>query len=235
MNDKEVGASDCSAQPMGRMKYSEEERNRIITNFLRCTREIIDFEGIGQVSIRKVSQKAGFNSATMYLYFKDADELITLASMGYLENFCRTLSADMPMLTNSREVYLHSWKVFGMHAFRNPQVFHHLFFYPHSVPLNETVTRYYEIYPHQLGDTDGPVREMLLAGPLEERNLQLLRPLAGELGMDEEETMLINDLTICYFKKLLEESSTDPGTLTVDSQVQKLVEVIEFLFRHHNL
>ena len=215
---------------MGRMKYSEEERNRIITNFLRCTREIIDFEGIDQVSIRKVSQKAGFNSATMYLYFKDADELITLASMGYLENYCRTLSADMPMLQSPRDIYMHTWRVFGIHAFGHPQVFHHLFFYPHSVPLNEIVSRYYEIYPHQLGDTDGPIRSMLLGGPLPERNMSVLRPLAEGMGLNAQETELINDLTICYFKKLLEENAQEPGALTVDRQVQKLMDAIDFLF-----
>ncbi len=234
--EKEAGASVCSEQPMGRTKYSEEERHRIITNFLRCTREIIDFEGIEQVSIRKVSQKAGFNSASIYLYFKDADELITLASIGYLESYCRKLSADMPLLQTPQDIYMHTWRVFGMHAFDHPQVFHHLFFYPHSVPLNEIVSRYYEVYPHQLGETDGTVRQMLLAGPLEERNMRVLRPLTQEMGLDEKETEQINDLTICYFKKLLEQSGREPGTLAMDHQVQKLMDVIELLFRieHHD-
>ena len=80
---------------MGRSKYSPEERERIITTFIRAAREIVDLEGVENVSIRKVASLAGFNSATIYLYFKDLDELITLASISYLENYCRTLAADI--------------------------------------------------------------------------------------------------------------------------------------------
>ncbi len=214
---------------MGRYKYSDEERTRIIINFLRCTRDIIDFEGIEHVSIRRISQCAGFNSATIYLYFKDVDELITLACMGYLENYCRTLNADIPHLKTPYEVYMHTWRVFGQHAFANPQIFFHLFFAPHSRPLTELVARYYEIYPNQLGDSDGAIRDMLLSGSLKDRNLKVLRPLAQQLDIDDHKTELINDLTVCYFKMLLEEHRYEVGTIATERQVQRLLETLEFL------
>ena len=85
---------------MGRMKYTEEERSRIMISFIQATRKIIDTEGIDQVSIRKIANQTGMNSATMYLYFSNADVLITMASMGYLEKYCRTLAADMAKMTS---------------------------------------------------------------------------------------------------------------------------------------
>ena len=51
---------------MGRMKYTEEERSRIMISFIQATRKIIDTEGIDQVSIRKIANQTGMNSATMY-------------------------------------------------------------------------------------------------------------------------------------------------------------------------
>ena len=218
---------------MGRSKYSEEERLKIITSFLRCTREIIDFEGIEHVSIRRISQSAGFNSATMYLYFTDADELVTLASMSYLENYCRTLTADIPLLKSPREIYIHTWRVFCQHAFANPQVFHHLFFYPHAGPLRQIVARYYEIYPGQLNDSDESIREMLLEGDLEERNIQVLAPVARSLGFTDEQTAMINDLTVCYFKMLLEEHRHESGSLAAERRVQQMLEMVDFLFRRN--
>lgn len=220
---------------MGRYKYSKEERTRIITTFLRCTRDIIDFEGIEHVSIRRISQAAGFNSATIYLYFQDADELVTLACMGYLEAYCRTLAADLPRLTDQREIYVHTWRVFALHAFSNPQIFHHLFFGDHSRPLNEIVARYYRIYPSQLLSADPAIREMLLKGELKDRNMQILQPLAQKLGRTDGQIRLINDLTICYFKMLLEENRHEAGAIAADRQVQRLLSAIDFLFREPSL
>lgn len=214
---------------MGRNRYTPQERNKITANFIRCAREIIDLEGIQQVSIRKVAQTAGLNSATLYLYFDDADELITLASMSYLENYCRTLAADIPQLQNVYEIYLHTWKVFCLHAFSHPLIFYHLFFRPHSKPLAETVLRYYEIYPGQLAVTDGPVREMLLAGDLEARNQKVLAPLAQEGFFPAAHLPLINDLTICYFRKLLEECDAQSGTLANQQQTDRMLAAIQFL------
>ena len=93
---------------MGRMKYTEEERSRIMISFIQATRKIIDTEGIDQVSIRKIANQTGMNSATMYLYFSNADVLITMASMGYLEKYCRTLAADMTKMTTPEEVLRHT-------------------------------------------------------------------------------------------------------------------------------
>lgn len=214
---------------MGRNRYTPQERNKITAAFIRCAREIIDLEGIDQVSIRKVAQTAGFNSATLYLYFDDVDELITLASMSYLENYCRTLAADIPQLHSDYKIYVHTWKVFCLHAFSNPLIFHRLFFHPHSKPLETTVLRYYEIYPGQLTVADGPVREMLLAGDLGARNQKVLRPLAGEGFFPPEQTPLINDLTICYFRKLLEECQAQAGTLANQQQTERMLAAIRFL------
>ena len=202
---------------MGRNRYTPQERNKITANFIRCAREIIDLEGIQQVSIRKVAQTAGLNSATLYLYFDD------------VENYCRTLAADIPHLQSAYEIYLHTWKVFCLHAFSHPLIFYHLFFRPHSKPLAETVLRYYEIYPGQLAVTDGPVREMLLAGDLEARNQKVLAPLAQEGFFPAAHLPLINDLTICYFRKLLEECDAQSGTLANQQQTDRMLAAIQFL------
>ena len=43
---------------MGRNKYTEEQRNEIITTFLDATRGIIDAEGVSGVYILKVAANA---------------------------------------------------------------------------------------------------------------------------------------------------------------------------------
>lgn len=201
----------------------------MITTFIRTAREIIDMEGVDEVSIRKVAKVTGYNSATMYLYFADVDELITLASMSYLENYCRTLAADIPKLQNAYEVYLHTWSVFCQYAFTYPQVFYRLFYRPHSKPLDTIVERYYDIYPRQLEHTSGPLREMLHAGDLESRNIEVLRPLIGEGIIERKDLDVINSMTVCYFRKLLEEHCQEQGALITGRQTKRLLDGIGFL------
>ncbi|MBR3585640.1 MAG: TetR/AcrR family transcriptional regulator, partial [Oscillospiraceae bacterium] len=135
---------------MGRTRYTDEERGRIMTTFIRAAREIIDAEGIDNISIRKIASLTGMNSATMYLYFPDSDVLTTMALMGYLEKYCRALAADMPQMKTPEDALFHSWEVFCRYAFANPCAFQHIFFCRHTFPLAEIIDRYYQLFPDQL-------------------------------------------------------------------------------------
>ncbi|OQY42980.1 MAG: hypothetical protein B6227_00235 [Fusobacteriia bacterium 4572_74] len=49
---------------------------------------IIKEEGVEKVSIRKIAKITGYNSVTLYTYFKNLDYLILLSSIKFLkENF----------------------------------------------------------------------------------------------------------------------------------------------------
>ena len=134
---------------MGRPKYSTQERDQILVTFIRAAREIIQDEGIEKVSIRKVANITGLNSATMYLYFPNADALITMACMSYLEKYCRTLAADMPLMQSKRDAFVHSWEIFSKYAFADPQIFRHLFYTEHSFDMGELIDTYWTIFQIQ--------------------------------------------------------------------------------------
>lgn len=46
--------------------------------FIEAARNIIETQGMDMISIRGVAEKAGFNSATLYNYFKDLGDLFFL-------------------------------------------------------------------------------------------------------------------------------------------------------------
>ncbi len=215
---------------MGRMKYSETERIQMIATFLKATQQIINEEGLEQISIRKVAKIAGFNSATIYLYFQDLDELITIASMGYLEEYCRQLEANTPKISSAYEIYLYTWKLFCQFAFKNPQIYYHLFYNTHSKPLNESVAKYYQLFPNALSHCSSTIWEMLHSGSLEKRNYQVLYPLVKEGMIEEESVELINDLTLCYFRKILESVCENPN-LDSEEQTKKVLDAVCFLLK----
>lgn len=217
---------------MGRIRYTEQERIRITAAFLNCTREIIDAEGIGGVTIRKVAQCAGFNSATLYLYFKDIDELVTLTCIGYLEDYFRSLSDNLPKSSEPRQRYRNAWTVFGKLAFAHPEIFLHLFFKPHSLPLSQTLARYNHLTSSHPSCSGVP--NLLLDGDLQDWNLHLMRPLADQIGLTDSEVRITNDLMLCYFKKMLEELAAEEGAPDPDTQMARMHALGTFLLPVRN-
>ena len=232
---------------MGRKKYTAEERTRIIASFVRTAAHIIESDGLSGVSIRRVATEAGYNSATLYLYFKDLDELLTLACVSYLEGYCRELANTADQMQTPEETYFHTWKIFCKHAFSLPEVFYHLFFAEHSVEVNKTVDRYYRIYPSSLDSLDGVINNMLHEGELLERNLSVMAPLADGGIIDPADVPLVNELTVCYFGRILskrcqqvreardgsDESPADVGQRdadTVEELTNQFMDAAQFLF-----
>ena len=201
---------------MGRTRYTDEERGRIMTTFIRAAREIIDAEGIDNISIRKIASLTGMNSATMYLYFPDSDVLTTMALMGYLEKYCRALAADMPQMKTPEDALFHSWEVFCRYAFANPCAFQHIFFCRHTVPLAEIIDRYYQLFPDE--------------GSIEDRSWKVLWPVAQERGFTEDQARIINEMIIAYFRDLLEERCRESDGLLKSVQLSdKMKHAIQLL------
>ncbi len=173
--------------------------------FIRATREIIDAEGMEQVSIRRIAQHSGYNSATFYSYFQDLDELITVSSMSYLEDYCAALARELRRPRSALDTYLLTWELFGQHAFTYPHIFQRIFFHPHGKPLAESIARYYECFPQQLQNIGGAVEQMLRGGTLEERDIPVLAPLAAEGLIRAQDMELISALAVASFRSLLEE------------------------------
>ncbi|MCR5090889.1 MAG: TetR/AcrR family transcriptional regulator [Oscillospiraceae bacterium] len=189
---------------MGRLKYTEEERKQIMITFIRAAKQVIDREGIKQISIRKIASLTGMNSATMYLYFPNVDVLLTMASLGYLENYCRTLAEDMAEMKSPEDILEHTWDVFCHYAFEYPDIFYHIFYEDLPSSLTSIIDDYYRLFPEHLHNIDGPVLEMLREGPLTERSWKVLWPVVSKQGIPEANARVANDMLVAYFRTLLE-------------------------------
>ena len=53
--------------------------------FITSAKELIDEYGLDNITIRKIADVSGYNSATMYNYFQNLDELLIYASIDYLK------------------------------------------------------------------------------------------------------------------------------------------------------
>ena len=81
---------------MARPPYQAEQKDWIFARFINAAAEIMEEEGVESLTLRKVSGRAGYNSATLYNYFNDLEHLVACASVRWLlacwENMSRALA-----------------------------------------------------------------------------------------------------------------------------------------------
>lgn len=188
---------------MGRNKKDIVERNKVTAAFVTAAAQIIEEEGLGAASIRKISARAGYSSATMYLYFDSINKLLIMATMSYLRDYVRELAQSVPDDLSAEETFFLVWEIFCKHSFTNAEVFYQLLYAPHTASLDDTVKEYYGIFPEELDSISGATLSMLLAGNPYKRNLALLEPYAEELGLSCEERELANSIITAFHRDIV--------------------------------
>ena len=188
---------------MARPPYRAEQRDQIFACFVNAASEIMDEEGVENLTLRKVAQRAGYNSATLYNYFKDLDHLIIYASMKYFQAYNEGLAGYMSEGGDPYTRFCKVWTFFCNTAFEHPHAFFNLFYGRYSSDIEQVIRRYYRVFPSELEKLDDEGRELVFLGDLKQRNLTLLRPLveAGLLPADQAE--VDNEIMLCCFKELL--------------------------------
>lgn len=178
------------------MEKKQIKMRRMWKYFTDATVEIIEKEGMDQVTIRKVADLAGYNSATIYNYFTDLSHLLFFASMKLLGNYTRDVVTYMEKGENALEKYLLAWECFCEHSFKNPDVFYAVFIMDLGDHPDELVNDYYEIYPADLIHIPDSLRPILFNRDMSVRGRSLLQ-LAHEEGLIKEENIdHINEMTI---------------------------------------
>ena len=85
------------------------KRTRIMIYFIEATQKLIQSEGVDGLSIRKIANEAGYNSATLYNYFRDLEHLTLFGSVCYLRDYVlalgNSLTPEMSSLERFQTIY----------------------------------------------------------------------------------------------------------------------------------
>lgn len=215
---------------MGRPAMSPEIVRNNKVALIRSAMEMIRESGIQSISARSLGNRAGMNSALIYRYFKDIDEVVLFACVHALQDY----SADMVAATRDFDPdtddsydakrYLLSWEYFCKHAFSNPEEFNTLFFSRHSAELPHVIKEYLDLLPPERDSSEDFVLEaMFRTASLQSRNLLLLVPLL-EGKMPEQDIILVNDMTIAFFYALLTQLLGHDRGVTPESQTARMLD-----------
>lgn len=156
-------------------------QKRNMVYFVEAAEKILKEEGIPGVSIRRIAAEAGYNSATLYNYFQDLDELILFGSVYFLRDYLlrltRKISPEMDSLKRYRTIY----RCFNESAFRYPEIFYNMFFGRYSAKMGHVLQVYYlDLFPEELRGLPGEIREMVVRGTLAERDRVVMESMVND-------------------------------------------------------
>ena len=185
--------------------------------FIDATMTIIEEEGLEEVSIRKVAKITGYNSATLYSYFKNLDHLILLASIKFLKEYITGLDNYTAKAKNSLEEGILIWEFFCKCSFKKPEIYRSIFFSNLDFNMEDfenyyEIKEFYKIYPEEVTASFAKFHHMILKLDIYERNKILLVNIACEKLISPSNITAINDMQVLIYKGLLEEA-TKPENL----------------------
>ncbi|AMQ07091.1 TetR/AcrR family transcriptional regulator [Sporosarcina psychrophila] len=185
------------------MENKKIQRSRMWKYFVDATAEIIEEEGIENVTIRKVADRAGYNSATIYNYFTEISHLIFFASMKFLKTYTNDVQNAIEKGENPLEKYILSWECFCKHSFLQPQIFHAVFIMDLGNPPEKLLADYYEIYPTDLISFPEELKHILFERNVSKRGRSILEIAANEGFIDKVDIDKVNEMTILIWQGML--------------------------------
>ncbi|MET3618282.1 AcrR family transcriptional regulator [Peptoniphilus olsenii] len=174
------------------MKLKEK---RMMSYFIEATREIIDEEGINKVTIRRIADKSGYNSATLYNYFKNLDVLLIYASISYFKDYIEDLRRRVNKVKDPIERYVAIYEVFNDFSFKYPDIYFNMFYGIYNDMLSDIIKEYYLIFPEELEEVDEDLSTMLTSGDMYKRDQAITKEFKC-LGFSQEDVDFIIETTI---------------------------------------
>jgi len=205
----------------------ERQKLRIMSYFIDAAHEVIENEGVDAVTVRKVADIAGYNSATLYNYFSNLDHLIGYAAVKYLKDYYQVLDDYIKEADNGEMKYLKIWEVFCLHSYERPKIFKAIFFMMPNDDVKDVFDNYFEIYPSDFGMHTADLLPMLNAHTLHQRNKESLKLLVEE-GVIEADTIdSLNDMTIILYRGFLDKMiNTSQDKLVKNEEVDRIINHI---------
>ena len=209
------------------------KKRRVMMYFIEATQELILNEGIENLSIKKIADTAGYNTATIYNYFEDLEELILYSSIDYLKIYLKDLKNEINSNMKAIEMYETIYKVFVHHSFEKPEIFHTLFFGKYSYKLEKIIKKYYEIFPDDITGQTDITKSVLVEGNIHNRDLPVIKQMIKEGSILEEEAPYIMEAIVRIHQSYLENILQQREKISLEEHEIKFFKIFNFLLKRN--
>ncbi|WJY28381.1 MULTISPECIES: TetR/AcrR family transcriptional regulator [Sporosarcina] len=179
------------------------QKGRMWKYFVEAATDIIKEEGTEHITIRKVADRAGYNSATIYNYFEEFSHLLFFASMRLMKEYTEEVARRIEQADSALAQYRAAWQCFSEYSFRSPEIFYTVFIRDLGDNPDNLLEKYYGFYPSDLVDVPEEIRSSLLEPSVEKRgNPILVRAVEeGSLAADKRDSL--NEVTILIWQGMM--------------------------------
>lgn len=178
-------------------------KQRVINYFLEAAAEIAEETGIESITIRNVADRAGYNSATLYNYFDNLEQLIAFTAIRCVSDFLTELTGILSNITKDPvNCYIENWLCFCRHSFEKPEFFAYTYA---STPekmngIHMHMQEYLKIFPDTFSqDFDTELIKAYSVNTYSEHNAAFIQPLIDmELVSAEDAQEILEFGSILY-------------------------------------
>lgn len=197
--------------------------------FIAAAKELMETEGMEKLTVRKVASAAGYNSATLYNYFENVEELIVFASIGYLKEYISNLEQALKIPMNALQRYRKIYEIFAKSSLEKPEIFYGLFHGKYKKKLTTVISVYYDLFPDELGCHDGEVLQMLTSGEIAKRDMAIMPSLVEQGFVAKENVEQIVALVTRMFQSYLYDACIENNEGKIEEQVHVVLESFDFI------
>lgn len=179
------------------------QRKRMMLYFIEAADQIIEEEGITEITARKVADKAGYNSATLYNYFENLEHLVFFAAMKNIRDYTAALPESIAKSDNAIDIFLNIWECFCLFSYKKPDIYYAIFFANLDDNLQIYINQYYELFPEDLFVLPENMSTIFLKQDIYERGRTTIERCVGEGLINREDAEDLNEIGNIIYQGML--------------------------------
>ncbi|NLZ45369.1 MAG: TetR/AcrR family transcriptional regulator [Clostridiales bacterium] len=179
------------------------KKQRVMRYFIDAAREIANENGLSGVTIRSVADRAGYNSASLYNYFNNLDQLMAFTSIDLVSNWLHELIEILEGDGDELDKYIMGWKTFSLHSFQDPPGFAYIYASENTDMAITYFEEYFEIFPEPCDNIPEDILNLYKKKTLLEQEKLMIAPCVKAGFFDEKDAEGIYSLALLLHNGLL--------------------------------
>lgn len=204
------------------------QRERMWHYFVDAAVEVIEEEGIDKVTIRKVADRAGYTSSTVYNYFQDLNHLIFFAALRFTQDYIDALPKYMEKGNNVVEKWLYSWVCFCKYSFEQPKIYDIIYVKNLGVVPHDFLEYYYQTYKDHLMGLPKHIKDIITKHQFSKRSSLYLQGAVDEGLMEPEDVDIVAETTMLIWAGMI---TTFLNNRDVYSKEQAIEKTLHYVYQ----